>query len=111
MDSVEGQDYSKACSKYFSHKHPWYPSVTVYHPNQFYSESRKAFNMSNLTPPPSGRQVSEEPLEAKMETSLFDNTVNSAADESLFEMEDDFDKSVASMYSDQCSGDAIDASA
>ncbi|CAG2101601.1 unnamed protein product [Medioppia subpectinata] len=82
------QDHVKACSKYFSCKHQWYPEISFNHPNQYYKESRKAFKMSSLTPPESGQLVND--------MSAAETTVDSL-DESVFETEDEFDRSVAAM--------------
>ncbi|CAG2164772.1 unnamed protein product [Oppiella nova] len=88
------QNYSKACSKYFSCKHYWYPEMNVYHPNQYYTESRKAFKMSALTPPGSGNQSA---LLTANDMSMTANATADSLDESVFETEDEFDKSVAAM--------------
>lgn len=46
MDLVEKKEYNGACTKFFKCKHPNYilraEGQEIYHPNQFYSESRRA---------------------------------------------------------------------
>ncbi|XP_054169244.1 DNA primase large subunit-like [Oppia nitens] len=90
LEMVEkDQNYSMACSKYFSCKHQWYPNINVYHPNQYYTESRKAFHVSTLTPPQSGQTNGD--------ISMIDSNKIESIDESIFDAEDDFDRSVGAM--------------
>lgn len=46
MDLVEKKEYGSACTRYFKCKHPSYilraDGQEIYHPNQFYNESRRA---------------------------------------------------------------------
>ena len=45
MDQVEAKNYTASCSKFFCGKHPGYflkSEAGIYHPNQFYVESRRA---------------------------------------------------------------------
>lgn len=46
MEFVEKKEYTGACTRYFKCKHPSYvlraEGQEIYHPNQFYSESRRA---------------------------------------------------------------------
>ena len=67
--------------------------VNIRHPNQYYSESRKALKMDKLTPPPSSQSEVENPNDV----SVFDRTTDSVDQDSMLEMDDDFDKSIESM--------------
>lgn len=99
METVEKEkDYSSACSKFFSCKHNWYPQLAqgVYHPNQYYAESRKAFKMSALTPPDSGQVIGSE--QQPNDVSMTADTTADTFDESMFETEDEFDRSIAGIH-------------
>lgn len=97
LEIVENdKNYSNACSKYFSCKHEWYPQLSqgIYHPNQYYVESRKAFKMSALTPPNSGEHVIESEIQPN-DMTLTSETTADTFDDSMLETEDEFDRSLA----------------
>jgi len=95
------KDYSRACSKFFSCKHHWYPQLAqnIYHPNQYYVESRKALRMSGLTPPDSGQEGMQTDIKPN-DVSLMADTTTDTIEESIFETEDEFDRSIANMSFD-----------
>ncbi len=103
MEIIEkDKNYSSACSKFFSCKHHWSPPLAqnIYHPNQYYIESRKALKMSVLTPPDSGQQ----PMDSELQTndmSLTADTTAGTFDDSVFDMTDEeFDRSLAGIQFD-----------
>jgi hypothetical protein len=71
----------------------------IYHPNQYYIESRKALKISVLTPPDS-----QQPINSELQTndmSLTADTTANTFDDSVFDMTDeDFDRSLAGIQFD-----------
>ncbi|RWS07646.1 hypothetical protein B4U79_07077 [Dinothrombium tinctorium] len=75
LEDVKQKSYTKACSKYYQakHNHP-FPAEELYHPNQYYSESRKFFTVGlQLSDVSCGSEVSMQTEQNDTATEFYNN--------------------------------------
>ena len=78
-----------ACSKFFSCKHPSYPPLPqhIYHPNQYYQESKKALNNQFVLPTPPASNEEEMVFDEREDSQIMEQLSQDFESQNNQEME------------------------